>query len=468
MKRVLVVDDEPLICWTLRDHLTDEGYGVEVAANADEALASIDSISPDVILLDVRMPGTDGLTLLERLRAEESEIPVIIMTAFGTLETAVRAVQGGACEYLTKPFDLETATRLVAQAVKSPPTSPTVEAERTTSTHLVGQSRAMQGVFKKIALVAETETAVLITGESGTGKELVAEAIHRHSARSEGPFLPIHLAALSPQVIESELFGHVRGAFTGADRDRPGLLQQAEGGTVFLDEIGDVPAAVQVKLLRVIERKELTPVGDPRPRPGNFRLIAATHRSLAELVARGEFRADLLFRLSAFQIDLPPLRERREDLPVLARHLLSRISGKPYPGEITAAFEEELGRRNWVGNVRELLQALETASIMAREGELRPEHLPMPIVTDRPRGESFGVGIALRGSLEEWLEGALAGGVEGTEKGLYAKLLDEIEPVLFKAVLEACQGQRGKAAELLGIHRGTLRDKLRQHGIDVE
>lgn len=324
------------------------------------------------------------------------------------------------------------------------------------------------GVIALTSAIAATLAVQRLKAERAEHSREVAEAIHRHSARSEGPFLPIHLAALSPQVIESELFGHVRGAFTGADRDRPGLLQQAEGGTVFLDEIGDVPAAVQVKLLRVIERKELTPVGDPRPRPGNFRLIAATHRSLPELVSRGEFRADLLFRLSAFQIDLPPLRERREDLPVLARHLLSRISGKPYPGEITAAFEEELGRRNWVGNVRELLQALETASIMAREGELRPEHLPKPIVTDRPRGESFGVGIALRGSLKEWLEGALAGGVEGTEKGLYAKLLDEIEPVLFKAVLEACQGQRGKAAELLGIHRGTLRDKLRQHGMDVE
>ncbi|MCA9095714.1 MAG: sigma-54-dependent Fis family transcriptional regulator [Planctomycetaceae bacterium] len=479
MNRVLVVDDEPLICWTLRDHLADEGYSVAVAANAEEALAAIESDTPDVILLDVRMPGIDGLTLLERLRSRDLQIPVIIMTAFGTLETAVRAVHGGAAEYLTKPFDLDAATRLVERLVKRPPPdrSPS-ESGDAVSPILVGQSAAMQAVFKQIALVAEADTAVLITGESGTGKELVAEAIHKHSSRSAGPFLPVHLAALSPQVIESELFGHVRGAFTGADRDREGLLQQARGGTLFLDEIGDVPPAVQIKLLRIIERREYTPVGDPRPRPGDFRILAATHRPLAELAAAGEFRADLLFRLNAFRIDLPPLRERLDDLPCLTQHLLNRIVRKPFAGRIAPDFQRELASRPWIGNVRELYQALEYATIISRDGELRPEHLPLPVLIDstsQPRSVSpdsiphdpESIAIALRQSLERWIEDKLSRPASTTD-GLYAELLNQLEPTLFRKVLESCQWQRGKAADLLGIHRGTLRDKLRDHHLDQE
>lgn len=473
MNRVLVVDDEPLICWTLRDHLVDEGYSVAVAANADEALASLEIETPDVILLDVRMPGIDGLTLLQRIQSRGLDIPVIIMTAFGTLETAVRAVQGGATEYLTKPFDLDAATRLVERIVNRPHEDhQAAGSSDAIEPILVGQSAAMQEIFKQIALVAEADTAVLITGESGTGKELVAEAIHKHSARRDGPFIPIHLAALSPQVIESELFGHVRGAFTGADRDRTGLLQQARGGTVFLDEIGDVPPAVQVKLLRIIERREYTPVGDPRPRPGDFRIIAATHRPLSELVSRGEFRADLLFRLNAFRIDLPPLRERLEDLPCLSQHLLNRIGGKPFTGRIAPEFEREIAARLWSGNVRELYQALEYATIVSRDGELRPEHLPAPIVIDSgstvdPHASPVTISTSFDLALERWIEERLRN-PETFQSGLHAELLSQLEPILFRKVLELCQWQRGKAADLLGIHRGTLRDKLRDYQLDGE
>lgn len=273
MSHVLIVDDEPGICWGFRELLTDEGHKVSVASSAEAALELADTTTPDAVLLDVRLPGMDGLTALEHLRKRVGDAPIIVMTAFGNLETACRAVDSGAFDYLTKPFDLEEAVTVLQRALSSatrPAENDAAPADSTVEGPLIGRSPAMQEVFKQIAVVARGDVPVLVTGESGTGKELVSRAIHDHGPRRNEPYVPVFLAALSPSVIESELFGHARGAFTGADHDRRGLLELAGNGTVFLDEIGDVPLDVQVKLLRAIEHQEVVPVGSVRPRRPGF------------------------------------------------------------------------------------------------------------------------------------------------------------------------------------------------------
>jgi two-component system nitrogen regulation response regulator GlnG len=322
----------------------------------------------------------------------------------------------------------------------------------------------MQQVFKQIALVAASEASVLITGESGTGKELVARAIHRHSARRDGPFLPVSIPALNPGLIESELFGHVRGAFTGATDDRRGLLELAGEGTVLLDEIADVPLGVQVKLLRALEQREVLPVGDARARPVRLRILAATNRSLLDLVAAGHFREDLYFRLGSFHIHLPPLRERREDVPALAAHFLRQIPS-PNAGDLRLAEEtiEELSRRSWPGNVRELRNAVERAAIVARSGEIRAEHLPEPTAmsvsgTARP-------GERVQRAIAEWAAEATLDGAQADDPQVYERFLQLVEPPLLEAVLKRCGRNRAAAAQMLGLHRATLRDKLRRHGI---
>ena len=340
MSRVLVIDDEPSICWAIREYLGDLGHEVEVAASAEAGLALAGHGPHDVVVLDVHLPGIDGLSALAQLRELEGPAPIIVITAFGNLDTAVRAMEGGAFDYLVKPFDLDQAAAVITRALEAhrgrpDPAGPPPAGGRADPEHalLIGHSSPMQELFKQIALVAPADVPVLITGESGTGKELVARAIHRHSPRGGRTFLPVCLAALSQGLVERELFGHLRGSFTGAIHDRKGLLELADGGTVLLDEIGDITPAVQVKLLRAIEHREVTPVGDARPRPINVRFLAATNRPLGELMAAGEFREDLFFRLSVFPIRVPPLRDRREDIPALASHFLGLLNlpGGPAP-----------------------------------------------------------------------------------------------------------------------------------------
>jgi two-component system nitrogen regulation response regulator GlnG len=321
----------------------------------------------------------------------------------------------------------------------------------------------MQELFKKIALVAPTDVPVLITGESGTGKELVARAIHRHGPRRAGPFLPVCLAALSPGLIERELFGHLKGSFTGADHDRKGLLELASGGTVLLDEIGDVPPALQVKLLRALEHREVTPVGDARPRATDIRVVAATNRPLGELMASGQFREDLFFRLSVFPIHLPPLRERREDIPALAEHFLRRVRGAD-PAELLLSDEalEALRNRPWPGNVRELRNAVEHAAIVARARAIGPEHLPpeAPAPGGLPPGHPGEIGRRLA----DWATGEVARLRDDPgEAALFDRFLELAEPHVLRAVLEACGGNRAQAARVLGIHRETLRQKLNKY-----
>lgn len=463
MSHILVVDDEPAICWGLKEILTDEGHRVSVASSGEEAVSLARQQRPDIVLMDVCLPGIDGVNALGKIREMgPTPPPVVIMTAFGSLDVAVRSLSAGAFDYLPKPFDLEQAVDVVARALtRSRPTAAPAEALAGES-RLLGRSAVMQRVFKEIALVADTDAAVLITGESGTGKELVGDAIHIHSRRRGGPFIPICLGALSPQLIESELFGHVKGAFTGAESPRLGLLQMADKGTVFLDEIGDVPLPIQVKLLRALERKEVTPVGDPRPRPSDFRVVAATNRSLPELVAQGEFRADLFFRLSAFQLQLPPLRSRGDDITLLAEHFLRQVA--PQSAGFSEECLRELHARAWPGNVRELRNAVEHAAILARQEVVTAQHLPSPQIVGTPAPNSHLEGLA--SLVTEWVN-RRAGELEGHATATWHDdLLSLVEPPLIRAALDAVDGHRAKAADLLGWHRGTLREKSRKYGIE--
>lgn len=460
MSRILIVDDEPSICWSLRSFLTDEGHEVEAAASVEAAERVLDRFHPEALMLDVRLPGEDGLTAMPRLQERADHAPVIVMTAFGDLPTAVRAMQQGAFDYLVKPFDLEQAADAVARALAPAPSEtehPSIVAAE--AGEPIGVSPAMQRIFKQIALVAGADVPVLITGETGTGKELVAQSIHRHSARRAGPFVPVCLAALNPAVIESELFGHVRGAFTGAAEERRGLFESAEGGTIFLDEIGDTPLSLQVKLLRVLESRQFSPVGSGSLRPTNVRVVAATNQVLPELIVRGEFREDLYHRLRVFPIDVPPLRERPEDLPSLVEHFLRLAVGSRMPS-LTTEFLTAVRERNWPGNVRELRNAVECAAVLSRGGPLQAEHLPRPA----PTSQLAATMTSSRGLDEEliaWVEREVASADAGEAGDLYRRFLQLVERPLLQSVLTHTHQNRTAAARLLGLDRATLRARLK-------
>jgi two-component system nitrogen regulation response regulator GlnG len=456
LKHILIVDDEETVCWALQRALAREGHAVSVAASAEQALPLIDEKRPDAVILDVRLPGMDGLTALARIKQTAADVPVIVVTAFGNLPTAVRAVEGGAFDYLAKPFDLHQALDAVSRALQRRPVPPMAEPEAPAAgpEEIVGRSPAMQTVFKRIALVAPRDACVLITGESGTGKELVARAVHRYSNRRDRPFLPVHVAALNPNLVESELFGHVKGAFTGATQARAGLLALADGGTVFLDELADIPLPVQVKLLRVLEHNEVLPVGSTQPQPLDIRILTATHQDLSRCVAEGRFRHDLFFRLNVFQVPLPPLRERPEDLEPLAEHFLRRFEPRALPLlPETLRFLQSLP---WFGNVRELRNALEHAAIVARGGPLLPEHFPSLALDPSPATPAEQLAAAVR----KWLADRVRANGVAAPTDLYSELLHCVEPPLLDEVMRRVQSNRWVAAQWLGLNRATVRKKL--------
>lgn len=453
---VLIIDDEEAIAWALRRACEREGYRAVVAASAEAGLAHARNHPPEAVFLDIRLPGMDGLTALSRFAEVAPDAAVVVMTAHGNLDTAVRAVAGGAFDYLAKPFDLDAALSAVQRALSrhqkvAETTSPPLSSG--TADEIVGASPAMQTVFKRIALVAPTDACVLVTGESGTGKELVARAVHAHSPRRKRPFLPVHVAALNPNLVESELFGHARGAFTGADRHRPGLLTLADGGTIFLDELADIPLPVQAKLLRVLERQELIPVGGTEAQKVNVRIVSATHADLAARVADGSFRHDLFYRLNVYPIHVPPLRERIEDIPLLATHFLQSVS---HGGSLPADTIVYLESRSWPGNVRELRNAIEHASIIARGGPLRPDQFPAPMFTP---GRSDSVVDRLGEAVRDWVR------IQGTNGDLYQRLLEVVEAALLAEVLQDLHGNRLAAARRLGLARATVRKLIRKYNL---
>ena len=464
MPAILIVDDEEAISWALRRAFERQGFRVGVAASAESAFAQASALKPDVVILDVRLPGLDGLTALGKLRELTHDAPVIVITAHGNLSTAVRAVAGGAFDYLAKPFDLAGIQAVVTRALASRPggaaaPTPTLEDD---DGEMIGRGLAMQAVFKRIALVAPTDASVLITGESGTGKELVARAVHRHSARRGAPFLPVHVAALNDNLVESELFGHVKGSFTGAAAAKPGLLALANGGTVFLDELADIPLPVQAKLLRVLEHQEVLPVGGGVPEKINVRVLAATNADLLRQVNAGQFRHDLYFRLNVFEMRLPALRDRAEDIDLLTAHFVRKYGANPAVPEATAAY---LRGRPWPGNVRELRNAVEHAAILSRGGPLMPDHFPPPVSVSGAETLGQRLGALVR----DWVREQAQHAAEPTE--LYDRLLHLVEPPLLDEALHQTGNNRVAAARRLGLARATLRKlmaKYRPADVDAE
>lgn len=464
MPQILVVDDESRHCNSLREFLTQAGYQVQIAGSAEQAceIAACESLS--AVLLDIRLPGMDGLSAVQRLRSLAPEAPIIIMTAFGTLETAAGAVKAGVFEYLVKPFSLKDLKNVLARALAPKPArvpSSAGEAQAAGNELVIGRSPVMQRIFNLAALAAASDVPVLLTGESGTGKEVLARAIHQYSSRSANRFLPVFLAALSPNLIESELFGHAKGSYTGAEQHRPGLLEQAHEGTVLLDELGDIPPLLQVKLLRAIEQQEVTRVGEDTSRPIQVRFIAATNRSLPDLIAKGEFREDLFYRLSVYHIELPPLRERREDIPELAQYFLGRMNSLHRATDFTQAAMRELESREWLGNIRELRNAVEHAAVVSRGSPIAVEHLPRPSPS-KPIGR---VSNDWKSALGSWMDRQLESIDPFTDRAaLHERLMQEIEPTLIELALARCRQNQSAASRILGLDTKTIRTKLQLSG----
>ncbi len=464
MPSILIIDDEEPIAWALRRAFEREKYRVAVAATAEDGLAQSRKQVFDVVFLDVRLPGMDGLTALNELKKIVPTVAVIVITAHGNLNTAVKAVEGGAFDYLAKPFDLAQAIDGAKRAItrhidhKTPAQAEPDQDIDLSPDAIIGRSPTMQLVFKRIALVAPTTACVLITGESGTGKELVARATHANSPRRDKPFLPVHIAALNPNLVESELFGHTRGAFTGAEKARTGLLGLADGGTVFLDELADIPLPVQAKLLRVLERQEVIPVGGGESQSVDVRVVSATHADLSTAVRDGRFRHDLFFRLNVYPIHLPPLRDRVDDIPLLAEHFLRKFGVANRAIILPADTLTFLKSRPWPGNVRELRNALEHAAIEARGSPLRPEHFPEPTAIVGPAG----LVDRLKSLVTEWVRERTANR-EIEPADLYQQLLDTVEPAILDEVLRQLDGNRLVAARWLGLARATVRKMIRKY-----
>jgi two-component system response regulator AtoC len=433
--RILVVDDDPASRDLLRKVLATEGHQVIQAADGREALAELSRQPADLVVSDIRMPDVDGVQLLEKMREAAPDVPVILVTAFGDVEGAVDAIRRGAFDYLAKPYDVDAIRLLVRRALaQSALVSENRELRRQVRDKyrlegIVGRSESMLQVFKTAARVAQSEATVLIEGESGTGKEQVARAIHGASRRAEGPFVAVDCGAIAEGVLESELFGHARGAFTGAQTSRRGLFEEASRGTLFLDEMGDVGPALQARLLRALQEGEIRRVGANEPIPVDVRVLAATNKDLARLVKDGKFREDLYYRINVVNIRLPPLRERREDIPLLAEHFAAK-HGRAEGAAITAEARELLLAHDWPGNVRELENVIARALALNPSGLVTPDDLP-----DRLRG--LPPGVPPLGSTDR-------------------PTLEEVERRYAARVLSETGGNKTRAAEILGIDRKTL------------
>jgi two-component system response regulator HydG len=448
--KILLVDDETAILDTLEILFRGEGYDVAVADSGPKALAALADERPDIVLTDIRMPGASGLEVLAEARRVDPEIAVILMTAQASLQSAVRAVNEGAYYYLQKPFandELIAICRRAAEVRELKVENKRLKREirsrtRDGTTRPTGSAPRFIEVLELAETVAATESTVLISGESGTGKEIVARYIHSLSDRSDGPFLSINCGALPESLLESELFGHVKGSFTGAVRDRDGLLVAAARGTFFLDEIGEMSAATQVKLLRAIQEREIIPVGSTTAIPVDVRIVAATNRDLEEEITRGAFRSDLYYRLNVIQLHMPPLRERREDIPLLAKHFLRRAGGEE-PDALTLTDEAMavLCDYDWPGNVRELENALERAVVVSPTPEISPDAFP-DRVRETPTPRLAAVDLPANPTMEV------------------------VERAYILWVLQSEGGNKTRAAEVLGIDPSTLYRKLNRYGID--
>jgi len=466
--KVWIVDDDRSIRWVLDKALTSAGFDTEVFDSAQPLLARLEEEHPDAILSDVRMPGMDGLKLLQHLHEVMPQLPIIIMTAHSDLDSAVASYQGGAFEYLPKPFDVDEALSLVRRAVahSHEQREQSVEPPLEQSAEIIGEAPAMQEVFRAIGRLAHSNITVLINGESGTGKELVAHALHKHSPRADKPFIPLNMAAIPRDLIESELFGHEKGAFTGAAASRRGRFEQADGGTLFLDEIGDMPAETQTRLLRVLADGEFYRVGGHTPVRVDVRIIAATHQNLEKLVREGRFREDLFHRLNVIRIHIPRLAERREDIPRLARHFLATSAEElaVEPKVLKPETAEFMCDLPWPGNVRQLENTCRWLTVMASGREVLVSDLPPELLDQQPHcPQVAAAGGSWQDGLRLWAEQQLARGSEG----ILQEAVPAFERIMITVALGATAGRRRDAARLLGWGRNTLTRKIKELQLDA-
>ena len=470
MNSILIIDDDDQLRNSFKKLLSEEGYQVDSAASGEAGLSIVKKKVPDIVILDMRLPGMNGLETFRAIRKIEPKLPVIIMTAFGTTETAIEATKLGAFDYILKPFDIPDMLSLVKQAISASrfmrsPVEMDIIPGKASRDAIVGRSIKMQDVYKAIGRVSQTDATVLVRGESGTGKELVVRAIYQHSLRADKPFLVINCVAIPETLLESELFGYEKGAFTGAAHRRVGKIEQAHEGTVFLDEIGDMPLNLQAKILRLLQEKSIERLGGSENISADVRIIAATNRDLESAIMEGRFREDLYYRLKVVTIWLPPLREKESDIPVLTDYLLSKFSdekGVINPG-ITEEAKAMFSKHSWPGNVRELANTIQKALIFNRGAPISSDDIAKAISEELhesdSNSESGDQAILL------WLRKELT---TRRDENLFDSCMDNIAGILISEALNICEGNRSKAAKLLGLSRPTLHSKIEKYRLKFE
>ena len=470
---VWVTDDDKSIRWVIEKALNRNDIITRCFANARELLNALKDDTPDALLSDIRMPGMDGLQLLDKLQHSHPDLPVIIMTAHSDLESAVSAFHGGAFEYLPKPFDIEEMLALVQRACLHNQQQKDNKTQQTDDEHnappeIIGEAPAMQEVFRAIGRLARSHITVLINGPSGTGKELVAKALHRHSPRVQEPFIALNMAAIPKDLMESELFGHEKGAFTGASTRRSGRFEQANHGTLFLDEIGDMPAELQTRLLRVLADNEFYPVGAHSPVKVNVRIIAATHQNLEALVEKGLFREDLFHRLNVIRIHIPPLKERSEDISLLMHHFLAAAANEldAEVKQLMPETENYLCTLSWPGNVRQLENICRWLTVMASGREIHLTDLPPELLPEYTSPQKIENSADTETNWELGLKQAIERKIQQGQQDIAKQVIALTEGILIKSALNHTQGRRHEAANLLGYGRNTLTRKIKELALE--
>ena len=454
---IWVVDDDESIRWVLERGLSENGIAVETFDSANKVIKKLETENPSLILTDIKMPGKSGIDLLDEVKELRPEIPIIIMTAHSDLKSAVESYEHGAWEYLPKPFDIEEAVSMVQRATTKDNTE--IEETDESQAEIIGEAPAMQEVFRAIGKLSNSNSTVLLMGQSGTGKELVAKALFQHSPRKENAFIALNMADIPKDLLEAELFGHEKGAFTGADEKRLGRFEQANNGTLFLDEIGDMPLETQTRLLRVLSNGEFYRVGGRQPIKVDVRIITATHQNLEELVKSGDFREDLFHRLNVIKLSLPKLNERKEDIPELAKHFFTKSSEelKEEKKFLSEEVENYFKTLAWPGNVRQLENACRWLTVMSPSKEVKLEDLPDELKLENAEEENNWKLV-----LRSWSENYLENG----NKNLLEEVGPEFERTLIKVALNKTRGKKKEAAELLGWGRNTLSRKIKELGVE--
>jgi len=458
LHKIWIADDDEAIRLVLEESLSSSGFKTKSFSSADDLVKSLENNQPDLIITDVQMPGMLGYDLLKHINNNFENLPVIIMTAFADMQAAVESFGGGAFEYIPKPFDLEDAIEIIQRALEEKPKTKGLKKE--SKLDIIGESNAMQNVFRSIGKLSNTIATVLIQGESGTGKELIAKSLHKNSPRHDMPFIALNMADIPKELVESELFGHEKGSFTGAVDKRIGRFEQANGGTLFLDEIGDMPLDSQTRLLRVLSNKEFYRVGGDKPIKVDVRIIAATHQNLNNLVSQKNFREDLFYRLNVIKIEVPPLRDRKEDIPNLSKFFLKNYSDS-LDEDLRVITDEamvSLSRYDWPGNVRQLENVCYWLTLMSPSQSVKVQDLPTEVkefeVTDIPS-------TSWEDGMQNWLKNVSM----NIDSGLSEIAISKIEKMLIRTALEKSNGKKNDAAQILGWGRNTLSKKMKEHGI---